>query len=563
MNTKKDRKRIGDLLVQSKMITQQQLEEALAEQKGTGLKIGEILVEKGWLTEQGLIQALEIQLGIPHIDLGMVNVDDSVANLISESLAKRYTLIPVKQDGHSLHVAMSDPLNIYAIDDLRLATKLNIVPLIGTISDIDRVINRVYGEGKAQEMIEMVHDHQLKESQVHTGTEELALYDVANSPIVKLVDNIFDQAIARNASDIHIEPSADYVRVRLRVDGHLAELLRTDISTIQALTARIKIMAHLDIAERRLPQDGRSNMTRGKHEIDFRVSILPTIHGEKTVIRLLFRTGMRLSIKQLGFHPADDPKVRSMLKTPNGMILVTGPTGSGKSTTLATALREINQPDVNIITVEDPVENVIEGLNQVAVNVKAGLTFANVLRSILRQDPDVIMIGEMRDAETSDIAIRAAITGHLVISTLHTNDATSSVTRLIDIGVEPFMIGSSIRGVIAQRLVRKICQGCKVAHEVTGEESGLTQIPIASTVYRGKGCHGCGKTGYKGRFGVHEVFAIDPYMQDIISKNKHTSEALRELAIKRGMRTLQDNARWNVINGNTTIEEMLKITYEM
>ncbi len=562
MNSPK-RKRIGDLLVESGMITEAQLQMAIKKQKVTGQKVGEVIVDEGWVTEQGIIQALEFQLGIPHVDLGMLDVDHEAANLISESLAKRYTLIPIKRINKSLQVAMSDPLNIYAIDDLRLATKLDIIPLIATSTDIKRLIGRIYGAGKTQEIVDLFQD-QSKEFQAGMSLqEEEMIYDVQNSPIVKFVDNIFDQAIAQGASDIHIEPSDKYVRIRLRIDGHLTELLRTDISTIKGLTARIKILAKLDIAERRIPQDGRINMRRGTDEIDLRVSILPTIHGEKTVVRLLYRTGMRLSIKQLGFHPEDEPKMRALLKVPNGIILVTGPTGSGKSTTLATALREVNQPDVNIITVEDPVENVIEGINQVAVNVKANLTFSSALRSILRQDPDIVMIGEMRDMETSDIAIRAAITGHLVISTLHTNDATSSITRLIDMGSEPYMIGSSVRGIMAQRLVRKICEGCKTGYEITEEESELTKIPFGTTVYKGKGCHKCNQLGYRGRFGVHEIFVTDLHMQDIISRNELTSEELREEAIKRGMRTLQDNARWNVINGRTSVQEMLKITYEL
>ncbi|HHX61422.1 MAG TPA: type II/IV secretion system protein, partial [Epulopiscium sp.] len=350
---------------------------------------------------------------------------------------------------------------------------------------------------------------------------------------------------------------------RLRIDGQMIELLRTDIEAINAITARFKILSKLDIAERRLPQDGRIQMSKGDQEMDLRVSILPTIYGEKTVIRILYRTGMRLSIEQLGLYPDDEKKFRSMLKAPNGIILVTGPTGSGKSTTLATALREINSPNVNIITVEDPVENIIEGINQVAVNARAGLTFASALRSILRQDPDIIMVGEMRDVETSEIAIRSAITGHFVLSTLHTNDSTSSVARLIDMGCQSYMIGSSVRGIIAQRLVRKICSNCKIAYKITDKEHKLTRIPLGTVVYKGKGCQRCNGKGYTGRMGVYEVFVIDQQLQEMISKNQFTSEQLRDEAIEKGMRTLQDNARWNVVRGYTTVDEMLRITYEL
>lgn len=554
------RKRIGDLLIESKLIKEHQLKDALDKQKTTGQKVGEIVVGEGWVTEQGIMEILEIQLGIPYVDLGMIEIDLEAANLISESLALRYILIPIKRINESLQVAMSDPLNIYAKEDLALATKLEIIPLIATSTDIKTIINRIFGPGKTQEMITLFQN-QSREFQA-AAKEEEDTYDVINSPMVRFVDNIIDQAIAKGASDIHIEPSETYVCIRLRIDGHLMELLRTDINTTRALTARIKILANLDIAERRIPQDGRINISRDDNEIDLRVSILPSIHGEKTVIRLLYRTGMRLSIKELGFYPEDEQKIRSLLKIPNGIILVTGPTGSGKSTTLATVLREINKPNVNIVTVEDPVENIIEGITQVAVNVKANLTFANALRSILRQDPDILMIGEMRDMETSDIAIRAAITGHLVISTLHTNDATSSITRLIDMGAEPYMIGSAIRGVVAQRLIRKICPSCKVGYKITAEEAKLTKISLGTTVYKGTGCRKCNGVGYTGRFGVHEIFVTDLQMQDSISKNTLSSEDLREIAIDKGMRTLQDNTRWNVVEGRTSVEEMLQITYE-
>lgn len=554
---------MGDLLVDAGMINQNQLEEAIEEQRATGRKIGEIIVNKGWITEQDIIEVLEFQLGIPHVDLTRYAIDPKATSLITEALAKRYMLIPLQIEKNTLKVAMSDPLNIYAIDDLRLITKMDIIPMIATSSNIKRAINGAYGVGKTQEMAKQFKE-QMEDSKVKSKKQENeSIYDITNSPIVQFVDTIIDQAISRKASDIHIEPFETYIRIRLRVDGQLIELLRTHIESLNALTARIKILSKLDIAERRLPQDGRIEMVKDKEEIDLRVSVLPTIHGEKTVIRLLYRTGMKLSVEQLGFYPTDEEKFRSLLKTPNGIILVTGPTGSGKSTTLATALREINKPNINIITVEDPVENMIEGINQVAVNVKAGLTFANALRSILRQDPDVVMVGEMRDLETSEIAIRSAITGHLVLSTLHTNDATSSVARLIDMGCQSYMIGSAVRGIIAQRLVRKICPNCKVAYKLKEQEHKLTQIPIETTVYKGRGCQSCDKTGYKGRIGVHEVFVADLYMQELISSNKLTSEQFREQAINRGMRTLYDNALWNVVQGNTTVEEMLRITYEL
>lgn len=553
------KRRMGDLLVEAGMMSASELAMAIEIQQSTGKKIGEIIVEKGWVSEQGILEVLEFQLGIPHVDLRRYRLDPKATSLINETLAKRYMMIPLKSENNTLQVAMSDPLNIFAIDDLKLITKMDIIPMIATPSDISRTINRIYGADKTQEIADQFKAT-VPDIKMNIRGD---MQDVANSPIVKFVDTVLDQAISRGASDIHIEPSESSIRIRLRIDGQMSELLKTDVSAINAITARIKILSKLDISERRLPQDGRIQMIKDDEELDLRVSILPTIHGEKTVIRILYRTGMQLSISQLGFYPKDEVKVRSLLKMPNGIILVTGPTGSGKSTTLATALREINDPSINIITVEDPVENMIEGINQVAVNVKAGLTFASALRSILRQDPDVIMVGEMRDLETSEIAIRSAITGHLVLSTLHTNDATSSITRLIDMGSQSYMIGSSVRGVIAQRLMRKICLNCKQIYKMTAEEHHLTKIPLEAMTYKGKGCQVCDHTGYKGRIGVHEVFVTDLHMQEIISKNILTSEELREEAVKGGMRTLQDNARWNVMQGNTTVYEMLRITYEL
>lgn len=559
----KDKRRMGDLLLEAGMITQSQLNLAIETQQSTGKKLGQVLAEKGWVTEQAILEVLEFQLGIPHVDLTRYRLDPQVTSLINETLAKRHMMIPLRREKNTLQVAMSDPLNIYAIDDLRLITKMEIIPLIATPTDISRTIDRVYGAGRTQKIAEQFKVESSNSKATVKKERDLTVEDITDSPIVKFVDTVLEQAISRAASDIHIEPSEDYIRIRIRVDGQMTELLRTDISASNAITARIKILAKLDISERRLPQDGRIEMTKGKQELDLRVSILPTIHGEKVVIRILYRTGMQLSIEELGFHPEDEVKVRSLLQMPNGIILVTGPTGSGKSTTLATALREINDPSINIITVEDPVENMIEGINQVAVNAKAGLTFASALRSILRQDPDVIMVGEMRDLETSEIAIRSAITGHLVLSTLHTNDATSSINRLIDMGTQSYMIGSSVRGIIAQRLVRKICPNCRELYKISMEEHQLTQIPLDATIYLGKGCQTCNQTGYKGRLGVHEVFLTDLHMQEIISKNQLTAEELREEAIKRGMRTLQDNARWSVLKGETTVHEMLRITYEL
>ncbi len=481
--------------------------------------------------------------------------------LINESIAKRYMVIPLALEKNSLKVAMKNPQDIFAIDDLERLTQMNIVPIIAKELDIHHMISTIYDASKTKEIAKEFKDHWQEENVAANALEEVEAYHVIDAPIVKFVSRILNEARSKKASDIHIEPQKNYIKIRLRIDGQMVELVKIDKSALNALTTRIKILARLDIAERRLPQDGSFQQVEDQQTVDFRVSIVPTIYGEKTVIRILYQGGMNFSIDELGFHPEDKEKVKSLLKISNGIILVTGPTGSGKSTTLATALREINKPNINIMTVEDPVENVIEGVTQIAVNPKSGLTFARILRSILRQDPDVMMIGEMRDLETSEIAMGLAITGHLVLSTLHTNDAISSVTRLIDMGSQPYMIGGAVRGIIAQRLMGKICPKCKEGHEITKKEHQLTQIPLGSMVWQGKGCYQCNQTGYQGRIGVYEVLEVDLDLQEAISKNNSTITQLKEMVMKKGMRSLKDNAYWNVIEGRTTISEMMRISY--
>lgn len=557
--------RLGDLLVETKMITAIQLQEALNEQARTGEKVGELLVEKGWVTEQDILEVLEFQLGIPHIDLSKYLIEQKVATMIPEAMARRHKIIPVQIEGKQIKLAMSDPLNIFAIDDVKLITKMEVIPMIATAKDVTRAINQIFTSSQTKNIVDEV-EKQIKQDLIDRNVigqvSEQGENQVDNAPTVRLVNNIIDQALAKGASDIHIEPFENYIKIRYRIDGQLQEMTRMPKETLNPITTRVKILSKLNIAERRLPQDGRIARKIGEDYVDLRISILPTIFGEKTTIRIIYRTGMQLPIEKLGLHPKDLEKLQGILRKPHGIILVTGPTGSGKSTTLASMLRELNKPNVNVITVEDPVENMIEGINQVAINAKAGLTFASALRSILRQDPDIIMVGEMRDSETSSIAIRAAITGHLVLSTLHTNDATSSVARLVDMGSEPFMVGTAIEGIIAQRLVRKICANCKIEHEVTQKEEKIYKLKEGTVVYKGRGCTSCNHTGYKGRMAVHEVFVIDGYIQDIISSNKLTAEQLRQIAIEKDMRTLRDNVLYKVLNGETTLEEMIKVSYE-
>jgi type IV pilus assembly protein PilB len=558
---KTDKRKLGDLLVQADMLTVKQLKKALAEQERTGEKLGEILVKKGWVTEQNIVEVLEFQLGIPHVDLSKYAIDPKAASMISESLAKRHMLIPIQIENDRLVVAMSDPLNVYAIDDVKLATKMEVMPVIASLADVKQAIDRMYGVSKTVSIAEEFRRQMQEKPQKKNGLdEEMDEADVLNSPAVKLVNSFIEQAIRRNASDIHIEPFENYVRVRLRIDGQLHEILKTDISALNAIVTRIKILGKMNIAEKRIPQDGRIGVTLDNNQLDLRVNTLPTIYGEKVVIRLLYRTGMQLRKEELGFCESDLKKFESLLMKPHGIILLTGPTGSGKSTTLATALRELNKPNVNIITVEDPVENMIEGINQVNVNVKAGLTFASALRAILRQDPDIVMIGEMRDTETASIAVRASITGHLVLSTLHTNDAPSSITRLIDMGIEPYLVATAVEGIIAQRLVRRICKNCKTAVHPTSDEAEILKIPKNSLIYKGKGCQACNNTGYKGRLAVHEVLVLDSSMREMIVKGANSDE-IREFAINHGMITLWDNTKRNVLEGNTTVEELLRVAY--
>jgi len=558
---KTDKRKLGDLLVQADMLTVKQLKKALAEQERTGEKLGEILVKKGWVTEQNIVEVLEFQLGIPHVDLSKYAIDPKAASMISESLAKRYMLIPIQIENDRLVVAMSDPLNVYAIDDVKLATKMEVMPVIASLADVKQAIDRMYGVSKTVSIAEEFRRQmQEKPQKKNDLDEEMDEADVLNSPAVKLVNSFIEQAIRRNASDIHIEPFENYVRVRLRIDGQLHEILKTDISALNAIVTRIKILGKMNIAEKRIPQDGRIGVTLDNNQLDLRVNTLPTIYGEKVVIRLLYRTGMQFRKEELGFCESDLKKFESLLMKPHGIILLTGPTGSGKSTTLATALRELNKPNVNIITVEDPVENMIEGINQVNVNAKAGLTFASALRAILRQDPDIVMIGEMRDTETASIAVRASITGHLVLSTLHTNDAPSSITRLIDMGIEPYLVATAVEGIIAQRLVRRICKNCKTAVHPTSDEAEILKIPKNSLIYKGKGCQACNNTGYKGRLAVHEVLVLDSSMREMIVKGANSDE-IREFAINHGMITLWDNTKRNVLEGNTTVEELLRVAY--
>ena len=556
------KKRLGDLLIEENVINQEQLQKALEAQKTEKKKLGTLLVDLGYTNEGEIAQALHKQLGYDIIQISSVRISDEILRLVPDSaVLKRYVMMPFEFDkGGRLRVAMENPMDIFAIEDLNIITNTPIMPVIATPFEIMQTIDKYYGNREAQAMAEQFNkerEGQEKKEEVVEASDN----SVNNAPIVILVKTIIEQAVRLRASDIHIEPLETKIRVRFRVDGALQEAGNYPLNMLSALTARIKIIGGMDISEKRKPQDGRITQVVDGMEYDIRVSLLPTVYGEKTVMRLAAKTNLTRDKKLLGFSDEEMVKFDRLLSNPHGIILVTGPTGSGKSTTLYTALSELNKEDVNIITVEDPVEANINGINQVHVNPKADLTFASALRSILRQDPDIIMIGEIRDTETANIAVTASITGHLVVSTLHTNSAASSITRLIDMGIEPYLIADSTVGVIAQRLVRRLCK-CKLPHELSDYDCQFLEVnpndqPL---VYKPNGCPNCNETGYRGRIGVYEILPISSKLRSIISKNSNAEE-IQEQALAEGMQTLKMSAKSLVLKGITSVDEMRRIAY--
>lgn len=553
-----DRRRLGDLLVASGKLNQRQVDAQLKKQKLSGKRLGELLIEDKLLTEDDILEALELQLEIPRINFEQIIVDKDAVMLIPQSLATKYTLIPIGFEKGKISIAISDPLNIFAIDDVKIATGFDVDINLASKEEINNAINRYYSNPFVQKAAEELTKQQIDETQ---GSEmETATDEIKNAPAVRMVDSIIKNAISDRASDIHIEPFENFLKIRYRIDGQLKEVLRSPKETHASIISRIKILSNLNIAEKRIPQDGRIFMQVNETEVDLRVSILPTVNGEKAVIRILDRKNFLISKDQLGIDENDLERLNKIIKSPYGIILVTGPTGSGKSTTLYAILNDFNTVDRNIITVEDPVEYTMEGINQINVNPRAGLSFASGLRAILRQDPDIIMIGEIRDNETAEIAIRAAITGHLVLSTIHTNDSASAVVRLIDMGIEPYLINTSVAGVIAQRLVRKICPKCKEKYKASEYEKKLLGFANEQQLelYKGKGCPLCGNSGYLGRIGVYEIMEITKAHRDLILQDGSTDK-LKQLNEKLGMRTLNTACRELVKKGTTTIDEFLRI----
>ena len=562
--------RLGELLVASGAITEEQLEQGLALQKGTKDRLGTVLIENGILTESQLIEALQMQLGIDYVDLTKVNIPTELAQTVPKNLAKQYQVVPVKVVKDELYLAMSDPLNFYATEEVRKAVHKKVVPLVARASAIDHAIQTLYGnEGAARAIEEMKREAKDSGSDMYaTDSAFVSTHiddSINNAPTIRLVNSIIERAVLERASDIHIEPHEEQLQVRMRIDGLMRDILTVPKDLQGSVVSRIKIMSGMDIAERRIPQDGRFNVKVKDKDIDLRVSTLPTAYGEKIVARLLDKSSGNITKDAIGLTGIDRENFDKMLQAKSGVILVVGPTGSGKSTTMYVMINELNTRDVNLVTLEDPIEYNIDGVNQVQINEKTGLTFASGLRSILRQDPDIIAVGEIRDGETAEIAMRSAITGHTVISTIHTNDAIGTIERLIDMGVEPFLISSALRGIISQRLVRRICPHCRVPYTPTDDE--LDDLGVkredGMQFYRGKGCPECFNTGYRGRIAVFEMLRITRNVRTLISKRASRDELEQEL--KRpdsGFVSLHDNAIRLVKEGITTGDEVLRVVNE-
>ena len=551
---------LGDLLVSSGVISQEQLGQALARQKETKKRLGEELIDDGIITEQQLIDTLRLQLGIEFVDLSTVEPDPQLVDVLPRNIAKKYGVTPVRLHGNTLYLAMSDPLNFMAQEEVRVATHRRVVPMITTADGIERANASLYGGEGAQRAIQDMRREAPATQQGSTADAVVELNETA-APTVRLVNSIIERAAAENASDIHLDPCADCIRVRMRVDGVMCPVMTVPSDLYASVLARLKIMGGMDVTERRVPQDGRAGVRLRNRSFDLRMSTLPTIYGEKCVIRVLDKNSAFLSRDGIGVEGKQLEQYEYLMGRPSGTILIVGPTGSGKTSTMYTMIHQLNSEQVNLMTLEDPVEYNIDGINQVQINEKTGMTFASGLRSILRQDPDIIAVGEIRDGETAEIAMRAAITGHLVLSTVHTNDALSTVERLKDIGVPNYLIAGALNGVISQRLVRTICPDCKQAYDPTAQELAELGLPADSKqkLFRGKGCPNCFGRGYRGRTAVFEMLVLSRRMRSAIAKGMDR-EDLREILRQEGdYATLQENCRRLVQDGVTTIEEARRL----
>jgi len=566
--------RLGELLTKASLISQDQLKEALKVQKETGGKLGETLIKLNFVSEEDITECLSQQFGVPSINLAHFEIDTGVIKLIPADVARKYNILPVNKTGATITIAMADPTNVFAMDDIKFMTGYNVEPVVASEMGIKTAIDNYYGTTASLELKKVMEDLQTSESadlEVLEETEEFDVEALANAseeaPVVKLVNLILTDAIKKGASDIHVEPYEKEYRVRFRVDGILQEIMNPPLKLRDAITSRLKILAKLDISEKRLPQDGRiklkMKLNDKNKELDFRVSILPTLFGEKIVMRLLDKDNLRLDMTKLGFEPESLARFEEAIFKPWGMVLVTGPTGSGKTNTLYSALSKVNSPEVNIMTAEDPVEFNLPGVNQVQMKEQIGLNFAATLRSFLRQDPNIILVGEIRDFETAEIAIKAALTGHLVLSTLHTNDAPSTINRLMNMGIEPFLVATSVQLIAAQRLVRRICSSCKEEVEISQQallNLGYKQDEVGTVqVFKGRGCDKCNNTGYKGRVGLVEVMQIDDDLREMILSGSSAIE-LKKRANENGMISLRRSGLVKIKEGITTIEEVVRET---
>ena len=564
-------RRLGELLIAAGTITEEELNRGLELQKSTKERLGTVLISNGIITENELIEALQMQLGIEYIDLTKVNIPVEMAQVVPKNIAKQYQVVPVKMVKGEIFLAMSDPLNFYAIEEVRKAVRKKVVPMVATASAIDHAIQILYGNEGAARAIEDMKREAADSGESGPLTDAAFVSNqigedaVSSAPTIRLVNSIIERAVTERASDIHLEPHEQEMLVRMRVDGMMRDILTVPKNLQSSVISRLKIMSSLDIAERRVPQDGRFNVRMKNKDIDLRVSTLPTVYGEKIVARLLDKSGGKISKEAIGLSGSDLDKYEKMIHFRSGVVLIVGPTGSGKSTTMYTMIDDLNKPDVNLVTLEDPVEYNIDRVNQVQINEKTGMTFANGLRAILRQDPDIIAVGEIRDGETAEIAMRAAITGHVVLSTIHTNDAIGTIERLKDIGVEPYLIASALKGIISQRLVRRICPQCKEEYTPSPEE--LENIGVKPEeglcFYRGKGCPNCFNTGYRGRIAVFEMLPINRSVRSMISEKRARTEIEQELrSSKAGFVSLRENAVRLVREGITTTEEITRVINE-
>ncbi|MGE5925754.1 MAG: type IV-A pilus assembly ATPase PilB [Gemmatimonadota bacterium] len=559
--------RLGQILIEDGLLTREQLGQALAEQKASKHRLGYVLVKLGLVQEIEITKVLARQYRMPAVDLSRFDVDARILKLIPPDLALKSIVLPLKREGRTLTVAMADPTDLGLLEDLKFITRYDLFPVIAGEYTLRSLIEKHYGSAQDQQFQDILKefDDQGGEVEVVADEEEDAATQaqIDDAPVVKLVEGILKNAVMKGASDIHIEPFEHEIRVRYRVDGALLEIMKPPMKMKAALTSRVKILSHLNIAERRVPQDGRLRLKMGSRVVDFRVSTLPVLFGEKIVLRILDKGNLTLDLQKFGFEPKAEADLMKAILNPYGMVLVTGPTGSGKTTTLYSALSRINTSEVNIMTAEDPVEYNLMGINQVLVRNEIGLTFASALKAFLRQDPNIIMIGEIRDLETGGIAIKAALTGHLVLSTLHTNDAPSTITRMIDMGIEAFNVASAVNLVVAQRLVRRICKDCRAPHDYKNEELAalgtdfdeLRKIPFQ----KGKGCDACGGLGYRGRAGLYEVMAMSPELRRMVLRGASVAE-LRDQAVAEGMLTLRMDGMEKIKKGVTTLEEVVKET---